>query len=129
MKARAEERAASGQCIICGAEKVKLRLGLCPKHHGRYKAELAKVSPENREDFEAKLIEAGMLLPNRKGQKLRPEDNEFAVFREKMLAEQLAADLVAGSTIPIQPVLSADEPAMGERLEPKGRSKKQAKRR
>lgn len=35
----------------------------------------------------------GTPRPNRKGQKLRPEDNEFAVARERFVAQQLPADL------------------------------------
>jgi hypothetical protein len=75
----AEQLAAEGKCIICNAPADALQRGLCERHRGRFKAAIAKISPENREAFEAQLIANGKLLPNRRGQKLRPEDDEFAV--------------------------------------------------
>ena len=114
---RAEQLAAEGKCIICNAPAEALQRGLCERHRGRFKAAIAKISPEKRPEFEADLIEQGMLLPNRKGQKLRPEDDEFPValgkfqaktesgaapladVNDEALAQQLAADL-RGSAAP-----------------------------
>jgi len=87
-KERAEQLERDGCCIICGEKAEPRNRGLCDKHRGRFKTALAKIPPENREAFEAQLIANGKLLPNRRGQKLRPEDDEFAV---ELAAFQAAA--------------------------------------
>lgn len=84
------DRKSSG-CIICGERQGRITRGLCIRYHGRYIAAVKGMNAPERAEFEAHLIAAGKLLPDRKGQKLRPEDDEFAsalkAFREKSKPE------------------------------------------
>lgn len=42
-----------GHCILCDEPHEQRRRGLCDMHHGRFMTALRKISPENREAFEA----------------------------------------------------------------------------
>ncbi|MFO0904878.1 MAG: hypothetical protein U0939_17870 [Pirellulales bacterium] len=56
----------AGMCIICGAPAKTRTRGLCRMHHGRFRRKLDSLPAEDREQFEAHLIEQGLVLPNRR---------------------------------------------------------------
>lgn len=95
---RAEQLEREGKCILCGTLAKSLVRGLCRMHHGRFKASMNRVQPEQRHDFEAMLIENGQLLPNRQGRRIVDGEDEFA----KALAEFESQQ--ARAAHPIDPV-------------------------
>jgi hypothetical protein len=71
-------------------------------HHGRFMTALRAIPRDKREEFEQSLIEKGMLLPARRGQKLRPDEDEFRIalveFEAAKLRERASAALPAGAS-------------------------------
>lgn len=125
------QRNAEGKCVICNTPSERRTRGLCEKHRGRFQRALSEISPEKRPAFEADLIAKGMLLPNRKGQKLRPEDDEFAVALGEFQAKEadVVANAAAGAMLGPRPVIDPDEPVMGDPpKKPEPKPKKKAKR-
>lgn len=53
------------KCIICGETDTKITRGLCRKHYGRFQRAASRILPEALEEYEAKLIEGGFLLPSK----------------------------------------------------------------
>jgi hypothetical protein len=78
VKQRAEELAASEKCVVCERLDKKLRRGLCNTDYTRWTNARAGLSDDEKERFDGTLIERGLLLPNRRGQKRDIHENVFA---------------------------------------------------
>jgi hypothetical protein len=72
-------------CLICGGVTKTMTRGLCTAHYLKWLRQMKKLSEIGQQQFEARLIEAGQLSPNKQGQ--RPE--ALNPFRD--LADQLIA--------------------------------------
>jgi hypothetical protein len=96
-KETAFERDARGVCIICEESDPNRRLGLCVKHYTRFRKALRRIPPDKRDAFEEHLVEAGLLMPKRKGRRVDPREDVYADAAAEFLsghkptpAEQLA---------------------------------------
>lgn len=96
----ARERAAKNVCIICEEDGGRLTRGLCIKHHTRYVTARKKIPEDRREAYDEYLVANGLLLPSRKGRRVDPDANEFAVAAGEFLAgstpaaQRLAEEMV-----------------------------------
>lgn len=75
---------AQAGCLICG-EPV-LKRGLCGAHYGRFKRRIDSKPKSERLAFEEFLISKGMLARSQQGQRLPPDDDEFAIADAEFLA-------------------------------------------
>jgi hypothetical protein len=97
----ARERAANGQCIICGSNDTRITRGLCVKHHTRYHKQrnAIKAGGHNVEAFDEALIERGLLLPSKQGRSVDPDEDVFASVARELFqvspSEQLADEMLA----------------------------------
>lgn len=66
------------KCLLCDSSK-DLKRGLCSSHYQKYKRAWRSVPESKRAEFEAELIEEGLLLPPQK----RGRKSEDLVFKEK----------------------------------------------
>lgn len=66
------------KCLLCDSTN-ELKRGLCSSHYQKYKRAWRSVPEAKRADFEAELIEDGLLLPPQK----RGRKSEDLVFKEK----------------------------------------------
>lgn len=65
------------KCLLCDSTK-DLKRGLCSSHYQKYKRAWRSVPESKRDEFEAELIEEGLLLPPQK----RGRKSEDLVFKE-----------------------------------------------
>jgi hypothetical protein len=86
-KNKAEHANAEGKCIICGESQEGRRRGLCQKHYEQYRRKRNSLRPELVSSWEATLIDAGKLLPNRQGKQADAEQDAFADEFEAFLAD------------------------------------------
>ena len=77
------QRDSKNSCIISGCKKKGKRTrGLCRKHHSRYHRIRELLSEEERQTFDDRLIELGMLLPSNQGRRTDEPDEFESVARE-----------------------------------------------
>lgn len=99
----ARERAAKGQCIVCGSNDTRITRGLCVKHHTRYHKQrnAIKAGGHDVEAFDEALIERGLLLPSKQGRSVDPDEDVFASVARELFqvspSEQLADEMLAES--------------------------------
>ena len=82
----AEERAAKGVCIICEDGSTRITRGLCIKHHTRYMTSRRLIPEDRRGAYDDYLVSKGLLLMSRKGRRVDPNENEYALAAEEFLA-------------------------------------------
>lgn len=72
-------------CVVCGKVE-SLRRGLCNSHYQLFTRERTKVLAKGGSalDFEAKLVEQGLLAPD-----ARSSGNPFAIVREEVLRDTI----------------------------------------
>lgn len=99
-KTKAEQANADGRCIICGESHKDRRRGLCMKHYEQYRRKIKSLRSDFVPSWEAALIEAGKLMPNRQGKHIDAEENAFADEFEAFLAENPDALTETSNVIP-----------------------------
>lgn len=67
-KAEAEDKA--GRCIVCGKAEEGRKRGLCEQHYQELRRKSKAVRRADREEYEQFMIDRGLLLPSRQGQRL-----------------------------------------------------------
>jgi hypothetical protein len=73
-------------CLICGRITKPLTRGLCTAHYLSFNRQMKKLSEHGKQQFEAQLIAAGQLSPNKQGQ--RPDKpNPFRDFAKRLVAK------------------------------------------
>lgn len=71
------------KCLVC--ENNSAKRGLCIKHYEQFRRRRDSLPPEQQEMWEARLIEANKLLPQKQGN--RSKDDAFDDDFEAFLAE------------------------------------------
>ena len=94
-KRLAEERAAKNVCIICEDGGGRITRGLCIKHHTRYVTSRKQIPVDRRDAYDEFLVENGLLLPSRKGRRVDPDENEFALAMSEFLSNSSPASQLA----------------------------------
>jgi hypothetical protein len=79
------ENDAKNHCLVCGEIK-PLQRGLCEADYQRFRRQRDKLPADQQDAFEEMLINKGLLLPSRQGQ--RNVENVFADELAKFLAER-----------------------------------------
>ena len=91
---------AAQKCLQC-KEKPEWRRGLCTTCHNKYRAGKLRVPPEKRYEYEQRLIDRGLLAPNRQGKTSEEEANPY---------DEIAREILAGTPpapLPADPVTRA----------------------
>ena len=82
----AQQLDAEGKCVACKKPARNRRRGLCVADYNKFVRALSQVPEEYREQFEQRLIDRGLLLPSRQGQR-SGKDNVFSNELRSFLAE------------------------------------------
>lgn len=69
-KEKAEAADRDGNCIVCGKAEEGRKRGLCEQHYQELRRKSRSVKRADREEYESFLIERGLLLPSRQGQRI-----------------------------------------------------------
>jgi hypothetical protein len=79
---RAKRLSAEGRCIVCSQTDSDLKRGLCSADYQKWRNASKKVKPHEQEEWEAMLVEQGVLLPD---QRFRsdPFKEALRLLREK----------------------------------------------
>lgn len=65
---------AEGRCIVCGKAEDGRTRGLCSADYRRLRRAKSKLPPEKQDAFEKSLVEQGLLLPSRQGDRGLTDD-------------------------------------------------------
>ena len=82
----AQQLDSEGKCVACKKPARNRRRGLCVADYNKFVRALSQVPEEYREQFEQRLIDRGLLLPSRQGQR-SGKDNVFSNELRSFLAE------------------------------------------
>jgi len=84
---RAIRADSEGRCIQCGKAEGHRRRGLCNTDYMRFIKARNQLDESHVEEYEERLMDQGLLLPSRQGQRKPPADNIYATvaaeFQEK----------------------------------------------
>lgn len=95
-KQKAVELDASGYCIACQQPDPKRIRGLCPKHHKAFIRRLSQCSSsEQKAQFEALAIESGLVLEDRRGQRVYAPADPYLELLSQVLTTEQKKDLAA----------------------------------